>query len=245
MNLASTLRHLPAALLAATVTIACGPKNGSDDAGAGSESSSGGTTVTAECTPGDTKSGDGDCSSCVCSDQGAWQCNRCSPTGGPLETSTGASTTDATSTIGETTTGETTTGATTASATTTGASTETTAGETADTTTGDGLLPSCFDLTPSDDFTIFSAQIVGDELVVEVGYSGGCETHDFTFCFDSFVLDTHLINLAIDHDAHGDACEAFIMEMHKFDLTPVQKVGPSPLEFILLGFKGDSFIYEF
>ncbi len=234
MLLTSTFRHLPAALLAATLTLACGPKNGSGDTDAVSDSSGGSTTVAEECTPGDTKS-EGDCSSCVCSDQGAWQCSRCDPTGGPLETSTGGSTTDAASTTGPGTTAQ----------TTTGAETGTTAGETADTTTGDGVLPTCSDLAPNDDLDIFAAQVVGDELVVEVGYGGGCETHDFTLCFDSIVPDTEVTNLAIDHDAHGDACEAYLMEMRKFDLTPLQQAGPSPFEFVLLGLEGASFTYVF
>ncbi|MBA3549643.1 MAG: hypothetical protein H0T76_24460 [Nannocystis sp.] len=238
MNLASTFRHLPAALLAATLAFACGPKDGGGDTDTAADSSggsSGSTTVAEQCTPGDTKSGEGDCSSCVCSDFGTWQCGRCSPTTGVLETSTGGSTTDPTSTTGPATTGETTTGATTGTDT----------GETADTTTGDGFLPTCSELAPSDDLDIVAAQVVGDELVVEVGYGGGCEPHDFTLCFDSIAPDTEVTNLAIDHDAHGDACEAYLMEMRKFDLTPLQQAGPSPFEFVLLGLEGASFTYVF
>lgn len=250
MHLASTLRHLPAALLAATLTLACGPKNTGDDAGDStgdtSSASSGGTTGAQQCTPGDIMMSDaGDCAFCVCSDAGTWECNRCDPTGGPLETTTGTTaTTDATTTVatstGPATTGETTT--TTASTT----SASSTAGETADTTTGGaGVLPTCMDLSPSDSFQISGAKIVGDELHVDVGYSGGCEDHDFTLCFDSIVLDTDLWNLAIDHDAHGDACEAFLMETRKFDLTPLQAGHESPFEFSLVGFEGDSLKYEF
>ncbi|MBK9752032.1 MAG: hypothetical protein IPO88_00755 [Nannocystis sp.] len=161
---------------------------------------------------------------------------------GPLETSTSATATDATDATDATTSVMTTTGPGTTAETTTGS---TGAGETADTTVGDGFLPNCFDLQPSDTFDIVAAQIVGDELVVEVGYSGGCEPHDFTLCFDSIVLDTQYSNLAIDHDAHGDNCKAFIMEIRKFDLTPLQQTGPSPFEFFLLGFEGDSFTYEY
>ena len=238
MPLTSILRHHYAALLAATLTLACGPKNSGDPGGSSDGSSGPSTTGPQECTPGDTKFGEGDCSDCVCSAQGTWDCNRCAPTSGPLETSTSATATDATDATGATTSATTTTGLGTTAETTTGS---TGAGETA----GDGFLPNCFDLDPSDNFDIVAAQIVGDELVVEVGYSGGCEPHDFTLCFDSIVLDTQYWNLAIDHDAHGDSCEAFIMESRKFDLTPLQQTGPSPFEFFLLGFVGDSFTYEY
>ena len=110
---------------------------------------------------------------------------------------------------------------------------------------GAAVLPTCMDLSPSDNFEISGAEIVGDELHVDVGYSGGCEDHDFTLCFDSIVLDTNFWNLAIDHDAHGDACEAFITETRKFDLTPLQAIHDSPFEFFLVGLDGASFKYEF
>jgi hypothetical protein len=197
MPLTSILRHRPTALLAATLTLGCGPKNnGGDPGGSSGAASSGSTTDPTEPTD-------------------------------PTDPTTSVTTTTGLGTTAETMTGS------------------TDAGETADTTAGDGFLPSCFDLHPSDNFAIVAAQIVGDELVAEVGYSGGCETHDFTLCFDSIVLDTPYWNLAIDHDAHGDSCKALIMEIRKFDLTPLQQTGPSPFEFFLLGSAGGSFTYEY
>jgi hypothetical protein len=245
MHLASKFTELSAALLAATLIVACAPKNDGVETGGVSESSgdssggSSGTVSTQECTPGDVTDSLGGCDTCVCSDQGMWLCNRCSPT-------TSEATSDATSDA--TTSGPGTTGATTSGETTSG---ETTSGTTADTddtgdTTGGGtFLPACAGLAPSDPLDLVSAQIVGDELQVEVGYGGGCETHEFVLCLDSLDPNGEFANLAIDHDAHGDACEAFIMETLKFDLTPVQQAGPSPFEFFLLGLAGDALSYEF
>lgn len=231
MHLAFSLRPLSAAALAALVTLACGPKDPGDDtdttAGTTDSTTGGGgsnttaSTNTQECTPGDVMSGDGDCSSCVCSDGGQWQCNRCNPT-------TGFDTTDATSAG---------TDATTDDATTTGPDTTGTTSATDDGTSGgvaDGL-PVCADLGPSDELLIDAAQIVDDTLVLEVGYGGGCETHEFTLCFDGFVLDTDIVLLGVHHDANGDACEAFITEEQKFDLTPAQGLGSSPLHIQLGG----------
>jgi hypothetical protein len=60
MPLTSILRHLPVALLAATLTLACGPKNsGGDMSGSSGAASSGSTNGTQECSPGDTKVGEG------------------------------------------------------------------------------------------------------------------------------------------------------------------------------------------
>ena len=235
MHLAFSLRRLSAAALAALVTVACGPKNPGDDTdttagttdstGAGGGSNTTASTNTQECTPGDVMPGEGDCSSCACSDAGQWQCNRCDPTTGAFDT------TDATSAG---------TDATTDDATTTGPDTTGTTSATDDDTSGssggvsDGM-PVCADLGQSDELLIDAAQIVDDTLVLAVGYGGGCETHEFTLCFGGFVLDTDFVQLGVHHDANGDACEAFITEEQKFDLTPVQGLGNSPLHILLDG----------
>jgi len=228
MHLAFPLRQLPAAVLAALVTLACGPKAVGDDTGTSDSSTGGGSNGTGaadtqECTPGDVMAdGSGDCSSCVCSDGGIWQCTRCAPTTG-LDTTTTTSP-PSTDTDDATTTGPDTTD--TASTTDHGTS------STGD-TGGSEALPFCGDLPQGDVFDINAAQIVDDTLVLEVGYGGGCETHDFTLCFEEIIFD--LVRLGVHHDAHGDACEAFITEEQKLDLTPTQNLGSSPLEIQLTG----------
>jgi hypothetical protein len=74
----------------------------------------------------------------------------------------------------------------------------------------------------SDPFTFGGARVEGDLLVVEVSYGGGCEQHDFT------LLDTGIATRSIPpqhflrlvHDAHGDACEAYITSELRFDISP-------------------------
>lgn len=86
----------PALVLVALVSLACGPKNPGDTADPPAGTSSSGTsgdastatTIAQECTPGEMKSGEGDCLTCTCSDAGLWECDRCSPTSGPLATTT-------------------------------------------------------------------------------------------------------------------------------------------------------------
>jgi hypothetical protein len=212
--------------LVALVSLACGPKNPGDTedppAGTSTSGTTGdATTVTAttiaqECMPGEMKSGEGDCLTCTCSDAGLWECDRCSPTSGPLETTT----TDAT----ETTDAPVTT--TTDPTTTSGTSSETTDG---------GLFQDCGALGEGDMFEITKAAVVSDELALEVAYGGGCETHDFTLCFAGVVLDTNIVLVDVVHDAHADACDAFITEPRSFDLTPFQVFGPSPIQLSLDG----------
>ncbi|MDC0666247.1 hypothetical protein [Nannocystis radixulma] len=252
MHLAFLPRHLPAAVLVALVTLACGPKPGGDDTGStgtatttssttAPSTNTDSTTTAQECTPGETNEGDGGCDFCVCSDAGQWECNRCAPTSGPETTfETTLATTSATSDTGATTsTTSADTGDTTATDSDTADTTSTTTGDTSTTgatgDTGGDALPNCADLGEGDPFDINTAKVVGDQLVLEVGYGGGCETHDFTLCFDGIVLDTDFIKLAVHHDAHGDACLAFVLEERAFDLTPTQSFGPSPVDIQLLG----------
>ncbi len=211
----------PALALVALVALACGPKNPGDTADPPAGTSSSGTsgdastatTIAQECTPGEMKSGEGDCLTCTCSDAGLWECDRCSPTSGPLATTT----TDAPVT---TTTDPTTTASTSS--------------ETTETTDG-GPFPECGALGEGDVFEISKAAVITDDLALEVAYGGGCETHDFTLCFAGVVLDTNILLVDVVHDAHADDCLSLITEPRSFDLKPFQVLGPSPIQLSLDG----------
>lgn len=227
LNLAS--RRLSAAAFAASLSLACGPDKGGSDTGSTGDST-GASTDAPQCTPGDTKSGEGDCSTCECSAEGTWQCNRCNPT-------TGADVTTADSTSADSTTADSTTADTPSTSTGDGPMT-TGDGSTGNDDTGGQALPNCPDLGESDMFAIDAAKVVGDELVLDVGYSGGCQTHEFTLCFAGIVLDTDFLLVRVHHDAMGDACEAFITEQRVLDLTPLQQFAASPVQFELDGWPG-------
>jgi hypothetical protein len=64
----------------------------------------------------------------------------------------------------------------------------------------------------------------GAELVVEVGYSGGCETHDFELCWpDGSFLESYPVQVALQiwHDDHDDPCDAWLYDELRFDLAPL------------------------
>ena len=68
--------------------------------------------------------------------------------------------------------------------------------------------------------------IENDTLTVTMSYSGGCEAHDVTLvAFPSDVFPesypVHL-DVTLAHNAHGDACEAYLTETYAFDLTPIK-----------------------
>ena len=84
-------------------------------------------------------------------------------------------------------------------------------------------------LTPeasgTDEYVINAATIEDDTLRVNVSYSGGCETHEFTLVAEPMFLESFPVQLpvSIAHNANGDTCEASITEDHVFDLTPIKE----------------------
>ena len=63
-----------------------------------------------------------------------------------------------------------------------------------------------------------------DDVPWVVGYSGGCEVHQFTLLVS--LAATRSIppqhGLKLVHESNGDACEAFITSELHFDLSPLK-----------------------
>ena len=93
-----------------------------------------------------------------------------------------------------------------------------------------------------DPFHIDGIRIRGDALLVDVGYSGGCEEHTFELHAG---LGWTLANppgkyIVIAHDAHGDACEAYLTEQLQFDLKELRHPQSNEIVLFILPFPGDS-----
>ncbi|MCA9693833.1 MAG: hypothetical protein KC636_29875 [Myxococcales bacterium] len=126
-------------------------------------------------------------------------------------------------------TSEPTTDAPTTDATTVEPTTDATTDATTDTTTGgfdpdDPGVQLCGLDYPMDLVTIDAAVINGDDLELMIGYGGGCEEHDFGLCWDGLFLESNPVQAGVTlaHDGHGDACEAYLMEMITIDLSPLK-----------------------
>ena len=80
----------------------------------------------------------------------------------------------------------------------------------------------------SDAFDVQEARIEDDVLTVMVGYSGGCEVHQFALLVS--LSSTRSIppqhRLKLLHQSNGDACEAYITSVLHFDLTPFSGLYP-------------------
>jgi hypothetical protein len=79
----------------------------------------------------------------------------------------------------------------------------------------------CDDSVPFDPMVIDSASIAGNELIVDLAYSGGCELHLFGSCWDGQFLESNpvQVQMRIAHDGMLDPCDAFPSEQRVFDLA--------------------------
>ncbi|MFC2097398.1 hypothetical protein ACFLSI_03585, partial [Bacteroidota bacterium] len=79
-----------------------------------------------------------------------------------------------------------------------------------------------------DQFSIDTAYLYGDFLFMRVGYSGGCNDHDFSM----YVLPPNP-DLMLHHNGHDDFCDAFLMTYLCYDLKPLQDPDKNSITFNL------------
>lgn len=89
----------------------------------------------------------------------------------------------------------------------------------------------------TDPFTTLSTKIIGDTLLVEVQYGGGCEQHEFTMHTNKIWMKSlpPQLNLWLEHQSNNDMCRALITETLFFDLKPIQHAGSKSVDLILNG----------
>jgi len=91
---------------------------------------------------------------------------------------------------------------------------------------------------PMDAFKMDSAYVSGDNLYLQVSYSGGCRTHEFNLWKlppSIFVDLPPRVTLLLAHEDNGDMCEAWITEWLVFSLKPLRERGKSEITFLLRG----------
>ena len=90
------------------------------------------------------------------------------------------------------------------------------------------------ELSYSDAYDLEGMTFQGNELTINVAYSGGCETHHWELCWNSD-QDTPgegPFTLELGHNANGDICEAYPSETLVFD---VSALGEEALSIIING----------
>ncbi|MDC0666736.1 DUF4215 domain-containing protein [Nannocystis radixulma] len=89
---------------------------------------------------------------------------------------------------------------------------------------GGGGVLQCAEPIPNDWYTILEAAIVVDTLAVQVQYGGGCETHEFSLCWDGAFAESDPVQIwtKISHDGNNDNCDAAPIEDLEFDLADLK-----------------------
>ena len=84
------------------------------------------------------------------------------------------------------------------------------------------------DITTGDNYSINSAEIKGDNLVISVSYSGGCETHEWKLMTNGAMMKSlpPQMNITLWHNNNGDNCRGLITEDLTFNLKTI-KAGES------------------
>jgi hypothetical protein len=75
-----------------------------------------------------------------------------------------------------------------------------------------------------DPYTIRDARVSGDQLVIDLRFSGGCEDHDFRLVRAEAFLESNPVQqrLLLAHDGHDDACEALLQPTLTIDITSIR-----------------------
>jgi hypothetical protein len=66
--------------------------------------------------------------------------------------------------------------------------------------------------------------IANGYLTVDVTYSGGCEQHTFTLCYEPVTAGAEA-TLHLSHEDAEDACDGIVSESLVFDLYPLTWAG--------------------
>ncbi|MBX2804305.1 MAG: hypothetical protein KTR31_41975 [Myxococcales bacterium] len=111
------------------------------------------------------------------------------------------------------------------------------------------FLPVC-EAANGDPMEIGSVTVEGDELVVEVSFSGGCNEHDVVLCWpDQSFMESFPVQVQLElfHEDNGDKCDAYLTEDRRLSLLPLAEAhedayGPGPAT-ITINLDGQSVDY--
>lgn len=75
-----------------------------------------------------------------------------------------------------------------------------------------------------DRYQLNNVKIVGDSIIINLSYSGGCRQHEFNLIAQNYFGDTELpeVKLILAHDNKLDPCEAYLTKDHSFNLLPLK-----------------------
>ena len=78
---------------------------------------------------------------------------------------------------------------------------------------------------PQDNILINDVSIIGNKLVINGSYGGGCEEHIFRLIASDTWLESYPVQtpLLFSHEANDDMCTAFFTKLFVFNLSPLKE----------------------
>jgi hypothetical protein len=86
-----------------------------------------------------------------------------------------------------------------------------------------------------DPINIKDAQQIGDYIVIDVSYSGGCEEHEFRLESRGNFTSTYPpeVDITLKHNSNGDRCRGIMDKKLWFDLSPLKYQGTNRVILVL------------
>ena len=78
---------------------------------------------------------------------------------------------------------------------------------------------------PRDNILINDVSMVGNKLVINASYGGGCKDHIFCLIASDTWLESYPVQTSIlfSHEAYEDVCTAFFTKLFIFNLSPLKE----------------------
>ncbi len=93
-----------------------------------------------------------------------------------------------------------------------------------------------WDALKMDSYRLDTVFVDGDTLRIKISYSGGCREHTFKLWkLPPNALVPPPVELLLEHDAHGDMCEAWLTRWLAFSLRPIRINGKQEVTFLMRG----------
>lgn len=114
------------------------------------------------------------------------------------------------------------------------------------------LEKSEFDNAIRDDFSFKNVFIENNLLNLEISYSGGCVSHDFSLIGSGVFAESYPVetSIVLSHEDNNDNCDSIITDTLIFDLTPLKELytesyseSSGAITIFLLGYTQLSHIY--
>ncbi len=79
----------------------------------------------------------------------------------------------------------------------------------------------------NDPVQITGSDVVGNYVVLDVEFGGGCEDHEFGVWWSGAVAKSlpPQVSLELKHDDHGDPCDGWLSETLWIDMSPLHGAG--------------------